>query len=240
MTKQATCLATGMRQYVCENCGDGYTQVIPKTEHNYVAEVKRHATCISDGLMEYVCSVCGDSYSLTISATGHKYTETIVEPTLTEKGYTLHTCTECGECYMDSYVNLIENPTDKTNDSSTTKHLEETTKSNNLKPTHNDGEGIKEIKEKTTKIKSLKKAKKSLKVKWKKIKGVAGYQIQYSTSSKFKKAKKITIKNAKATSKTIRKLKSKKKHYVRIRTYIVVNGKKKYSNWSKKQSQKTK
>lgn len=236
VTKQATCLTTGTKQYVCENCGDAYAQVIPKTEHNYVSEVKRYATCVSDGLMEYVCPTCGDSYSLTISAIGHKYIETIVKPTSTEKGYTIHTCTECGECYMDNYVNPIINSSDK----STTKYSEETIKSNNLNSTHNDGECIKEIKEKTTKIKSLKKAQKSIKVKWKKIKGVAGYQIQYSTSSKFKKAKKITIKSAKTTSKTIKKLKSKKRHYVRIRTYIVVNGKKKYSNWSKKKSQKTK
>lgn len=45
---------------------------------------------------------------------------------------------------------------------------------------------------------------------WKKVSGVNGYQIQYSTSSKFKKAKKITIKKAKITSKTIKKLKAKK------------------------------
>ena len=91
----------------------------------------------------------------------------------------------------------------------------------------------------TTKIKKIKRLKKSLKVTWTKVKRVSGYQIQYSTSSKFKKAKKIMIKNAKITSKTIKKLKVKKKYYVRIRTYIIVNGKKKYSSWSKK-SQKTK
>ena len=38
----------------------------------------------------------------------------------------------------------------------------------------------------------------------------------------------------------IKKLKARKKYYVRIRTYIIVNGKKKYSDWSKKKSQKTK
>lgn len=93
---------------------------------------------------------------------------------------------------------------------------------------------------KTSEIKKIKKAKKSLKVFWKKIKGVSGYQIQYSISGKFKKAKKITIKKAKITSKSIKKLKAKKKYYVRIRTYIVVNGKEKYSNWSKKKSEETK
>jgi hypothetical protein len=95
-------------------------------------------------------------------------------------------------------------------------------------------------KETITKIKKIKRGKKSLKVTWKKVKGVSGYQIQYSTSRKFKKAKTITVKKAKSTSRTIKKLKSKKKYYVRIRTYITVNEKKKYSDWSKVKSQKTK
>ena len=60
-----------------------------------------------------------------------------------------------------------------------------------------------------------------------------GYQIQYSTNSKFKKNnKKIKIKNAKTVSKKITKLKASKKYYVRIRTY---QGKK-YSKWSKVKS----
>ena len=70
-------------------------------------------------------------------------------------------------------------------------------------------------------------------VKWKKKSGITGYQIQYSTNSKFKKNKKsIKIKKAKTTSKKISKLKSNKKYYVRIRTY---QGKK-YSKWSKVKS----
>lgn len=93
---------------------------------------------------------------------------------------------------------------------------------------------------KLAKIKKITEKRKSLKVIWKKKTGVNGYQLQYSTSKKFKKAKKITIKKAKVTSKTIKKLKSKKKYYVRIRTYITVNGKKYYSKWSKTKSQKTK
>lgn len=86
----------------------------------------------------------------------------------------------------------------------------------------------------------IKEKKKSLKIIWKKVKGIDGYQIQYSTSKKFIKAKKINIKSAKVTSKTIKKLRAKKKYYVRIRTYIIVSGKSKCSGWSKVKSQKTK
>ena len=46
--------------------------------------------------------------------------------------------------------------------------------------------------------------------------------------------------NAGETSATIKKLKSKKKYYVRMRTYKVVNGKKVYSAWSKAKSVKVK
>lgn len=79
---------------------------------------------------------------------------------------------------------------------------------------------------------------KGFKVNWKKGTEISGYQIQYSTSKKFTKKTTdvVTIKGAKNTSKTISKLKAKKKYYVRIRTYktVTVNGKstKLYSAWS--------
>lgn len=79
------------------------------------------------------------------------------------------------------------------------------------------------------------------KIKWKKKSGITGYQIQYSTNSKFKKGNKsIKIKNAKTISKKITKLKAAKKYYVRIRTYKIVNKKTYYSSWSKKKNVTTK
>ena len=85
----------------------------------------------------------------------------------------------------------------------------------------------------TTTITSVKSQSKAFTVKWKKKSGITGYQIQYSTNSKFKKGNKsIKIKNAKTVSKKITKLKASKKYYVRIRTY---KGKK-YSKWSKVKS----
>ena len=85
----------------------------------------------------------------------------------------------------------------------------------------------------TTTITSVKAQSKAFTVKWKKKSSITGYQIQYSTDSKFKKEKKsIKTKNAKTVSKKITKLKAAKKYYVRIRTY---KGKK-YSKWSKKKN----
>ena len=97
------------------------------------------------------------------------------------------------------------------------------------------------LKPKSAKFKKVKAAKKAVSVEWKKVSGVKGYQIQVATDKKFKKNKKtVTVKKQKTTKVTIKKLKAKKKYYVRIRTYKTVNGKKVYSSWSKVKTVKTK
>ncbi|MDE6413124.1 MAG: fibronectin type III domain-containing protein, partial [Eubacterium sp.] len=76
--------------------------------------------------------------------------------------------------------------------------------------------------------------------KWKKVTG-SGYQIQYSTSKNFSKNKKtVTVSKNSTTSKTISKLKSKKKYYVRVRAYKTVNGTKYCGAWSKTKAVTTK
>ena len=94
-----------------------------------------------------------------------------------------------------------------------------------------------------TTVKLSKAKKTSIKVSWKKISGVAAYQIQYSTSKNFKKAKTVKV-SAKSASKVLKKLKKNKKYYVRVRSYKVtkVNNKSKnvYSAWSAKKALKTK
>ena len=86
---------------------------------------------------------------------------------------------------------------------------------------------------------TVKAGKKKLTVSWKKVKNADGYRIQYSTNSRFKKAKSLNC--SKKTSKaTIKKLKSGKKYYIRIRAYKKVNGRKYYGNWSKLKSVKVK
>lgn len=81
--------------------------------------------------------------------------------------------------------------------------------------------------------KHLKKNRKRVKIYWKKVKGVSGYEIQYSTSKKFTKktTKQMKVKH---TNKWIRLKGKKKGYYARIRAYKIVNGKKYYSKWSKR------
>lgn len=98
------------------------------------------------------------------------------------------------------------------------------------------------INPKSTALSSLtSKKKKTLVVKWKKQAAqTTGYEIQYSTSSKFKNAKTVKVGKNSTTSKTLTKLVSKKKYYVRIRTYKTVSGKTYRSSWSKSKSIKVK
>ena len=93
----------------------------------------------------------------------------------------------------------------------------------------------------STSISIIKAQDRAFTVKWKKKSNITGYQIQYSTNSKFKKGNKtIKIKKAKTVSKKITGLKPSKKYYVRIRTYKIVNKKTYYSSWSKKKNVTTK
>lgn len=69
--------------------------------------------------------------------------------------------------------------------------------------------------------------KKQITVKWNKVVNAKKYEIQISTNKKFKNA---TIIKTKKASKTIKKLKSNKKYYIRIRA---INGNNK-SKWVKK------
>lgn len=133
---------------------------------------------------------------------------------------------------------------DEVNDSKpATKPSESATTPSTTQPTTKPSttKNTETVKPKKTSIKKLSKGKKKFTVTWAKVSGVKGYQIQYSTDKKFKKNNKsVTVTKQKTTKATVKKLKSKKKYYVRVRTYKTVNGKKIYSSWSKVKSVKTK
>ena len=86
----------------------------------------------------------------------------------------------------------------------------------------------------STSVTSVKAINNGFTVKWKK-KSCTGYQIQYSTNKKFAKkgTKVLKVNKAKTTSKTVKKLKAKKKYYVRVRAYKTVKKKNYYSKWTK-------
>ena len=100
------------------------------------------------------------------------------------------------------------------------------------------------IQPKAVSLKSLKRGKRKMTVRWyKKTEQVQGYEIQYARDKAFTQSVKTrTIKKNKTTSCTIKKLKKKKRYYVRIRTYKTgeYTGETFYSEWSKVKSVKVK
>lgn len=101
---------------------------------------------------------------------------------------------------------------------------------------------------KGTSLTKLVPAKKAVTVKWKKQstkmynwasgknkQRITGYQIQISTSKKFtkKNTKTITVKGYSKTSYKVKNLKTKKKYFVRVRTYVKPNQYSQSSSWSK-------
>ena len=93
------------------------------------------------------------------------------------------------------------------------------------------------VKKQTAKVKA---GKKKLTVTWKKDKNVSGYQIQVATKKNFKGAKTYTVKSYKTYKKVIKKLKSKKKYFVKVRAYKTVGKSKVYGAYSAVRSCKVK
>ncbi len=77
----------------------------------------------------------------------------------------------------------------------------------------------------------LKAKKKKLNVSWKKVSGATGYEVKYAKNNKFTKGKKtVTVKKNKVT---LKRLKSKKKYFVKVRAYKLASGRKYFGKWSK-------
>ena len=88
------------------------------------------------------------------------------------------------------------------------------------------------------KVKKYTRGKKTIKLMLSKAAGVSGYQIRYSTNKNFRKRVK-TVK-LKGTVKKLKKLKSKKKYYIKVRAYVTVDGRNYYGDWSRVYKIKTK
>ena len=229
------------------NIGDNDSSVlIEKHIHDWSEwTVETEPTCVDEGKKTRVCNTCTKSEEAVISPTGkHTYSKQVVLPTYDEQGYTIYTCEVCNYSYKDDFTDKLERPTEKPTPSPTptpspAPSPTPTPTPTQPQPTTTAPKPV--LKPKSTKFKKVKPAKKAVSVEWKKVSGVKGYQVQVATDKKFKKNKKTaTVKKQKTTKVTIKKLKAKKKYYVRIRTYKTVNGKKIYSSWSKVKKVKTK
>ena len=253
--KAATCTEGGKEAYYkCEGCGKFYEDVlgtkeitdlaswgnIAKIAHTTKQTVTK-ATPTANGKIVNYCSVCKKTLSTTVipkassiklKATSLTYNGKVRTPKVIVKdrtGKTLVKNTDYTVSYAKGrkYVGKYAVKITFNGKYSGTKTLYFT------------------IKPKATSISSLTAGSKKFTVKWKKqATQTTGYQVQYSASSKFSKAKTVTVGKNTTVSKKISKLSGKKKHYVRVRTYktVKINGKsiRIYSGWSKAKTVTTK
>ena len=135
---------------------------------------------------------------------------------------------DCDESNNDSYAILYQA---KTNTNTNTNSQTSSSGTGNAgKKQSTSSKTVKVKAPSKVKLTSAKNGKgKKLTVKWKKVTGAKGYQLQYAMNKKFKKKKSVQTKKTKYT---IKKLKKKKTYYIRVRAYKM-NGKKKvYGKWS--------
>ncbi|MCD8375047.1 MAG: hypothetical protein LUC20_08165, partial [Oscillospiraceae bacterium] len=129
---EATCTEDGYTTYTCANCGDSYVDSYTDAHgHSYTATQITAATCNGAGVTQYKCADCGDTYLVAENATGHSlgdeatctapqlctecgavienalghdYAAEIVDAACTTMGYTVYTCSRCGESYKSDYT----------------------------------------------------------------------------------------------------------------------------------------
>lgn len=245
--KDATCTENGYTgEKVCSVCGAvteyGHTTVA--LHHDYQLMNQKDATCTEPGYSgDSICSRCNDveSEGTVIDKLDHEWeTEYRLdkEPTCTEKGSKSIHCANCSatkdmveiDATGHKYTHVIQ----KAQIGKAGREYDKCTTCASQK----NEKTIKALTPQKTTLKKIKAGKKAFTVSWTK-KAYSGYQIRYSLKSSMKSA---TYKNVSAskTSLKVKKLKTRKKYYVQIRTYKTVDGKKCYSAWSSAKKVKTK
>lgn len=100
-TVPATCGEAGRVDTICDNCGEVVsTRELPPTGAHVWGNgvVTTAPTETTPGVRTFTCTVCGDIREEAIPATGahdYRFTKT-VDPTCTDGGYDLYTCSGCG------------------------------------------------------------------------------------------------------------------------------------------------
>ena len=236
-----------VREITCETIGHKYDNACDSgcnfcgetrgvLDHTYKKYKTTDATTSKNGKKYYKCEDCGATKTSTI------YKASKIKLSTEEYTYNGKTKKPSVKIYTSKGKKLTEGDDYKLSRPKSSKKVGKYKIKITFKGDYTGTKSIYyTINPKGTKVSSVSAAKKSLKVKIsKQSTQTTGYQIQYSTSSKFKSAKTKTISSYKTTSYTIKSLKAKKTYYVRVRTYKTVDGKKYYSDWSKAVKKKTK
>lgn len=109
-----TCTTDGVKCFTCSQCNESYSEKSAPKGHTVVTVAGKSATCTSEGLTDgSKCSVCGAIIKAQekISQIAHNYISKVIAPTENSQGYTLHTCSVCGNNYKDNYTaQIVTNP----------------------------------------------------------------------------------------------------------------------------------
>ena len=97
---EATCTSKGYEFYECDACASSFVEKLPKVEHKLSEWTQSKApTCTEAGEDIRGCENCSYTESNLISALDHSYSSKTTNPTCTAEGYTIYTCSICGDNY---------------------------------------------------------------------------------------------------------------------------------------------
>lgn len=228
----ATCTVQGTgRRYCKRGCGWYFEVDIPATGHTKVIDPAVPATATTTGLTEGShCSVCSKIF---------KYQEVVPKltaPSSTHSGNDQTSQNQTSTTGSETTANSSQYS--DVEDINTEDWDEDWEEEDAQEGDYEEYDSLAEVEAvRKTQIIRIKAAKKGFTVRWKGIAKVCnGYEISYSTKKNMTGAKNVRLAPDKKSFKA-KRLKSKKKYYVRIRTYriVKVNGtyKRVYSVWSK-------
>lgn len=230
--KDATCVSEGTKVRTCLAGGEKEKETIEKLPHTPGPwTTTKQPTNTTEGIQEQRCSVCGTllqvkkinklqpskvniSSAAVSSIKNQIYNGKTKTPSfkVTYQGRAL----QKGRDYSVAYKNNKNMGVASIVITGEGAYEGSKTVTFNITPAK-----VKKVKAKSSKKKAV--------VTFKKLAKVSGYELQYSMNKKFKSAKKLTGKKVKVT---VKKLKSKKTYYFRVRAYKTVKGKKIYGPFS--------
>lgn len=241
VTKAATCAEKGIKTFKCSRCTSSYTQDIAALGHDIKTKIYKKAEVTQtvgwDGSTADYCTRCdylnihywtiNGVRDIDLSKTAYTYSGNTVTPSVK---------------VVDWAGKVLKQGTDYTvKYASGRKNIGKYAVKVSFQGKYTGSRMLYfKIVPKGTSLSKLTAGKKAFTAKWKKLSGITGYQIQYSTNAKFTGAKTVTVKGATAAGKTIKNLKAKQVYYVCVRTYKTVSGTHYMSNWSKTYKVKTK
>ena len=195
--KAATCTDGGTEVRICSRCSNAEYRTVSALGHNYSSQwtIDKPATCSAEGSKSRHCTRCDAKTEVTaIAKIAHTYTSKVVKPTLTEQGYTLHTCSVCGYSYKDNYTAVRENPS------------------------------------KVTGLAFGARSADYVSLKWNKDANADGYIVEYLSGNKFVKL--VDKTSGSSVSHKVTGLEAGKLYKFRIRSYVNVDGKRVYGEYS--------